>query len=316
VRVGQEIQALARDDRLSADHWLNAGMTRGAALLALRRLLTDACVEDSAVDARLLLCAAENISAGDLILQPDFVLDQTSVERLAAMAARRAAREPVSRILARREFWGLPLAISPAVLDPRPDSETVVAAAIAAFAHRRESPLRILDLGVGSGAILCALLTEFNAATGIGVDLSAAAAEQARANLAACGLAERSTILIGGWRAAVGGRFDIAVSNPPYVPSQAVDELEPEVRDHDPRLALDGGPDGLEAYRAIAPELAGLLAADGRFFLEVGAGQAQSVLALLSRHGLAGLAAHADLAGVARVVEGRAAEAAPRGENN
>jgi release factor glutamine methyltransferase len=291
-------------------------MTRGAALQAVRKLFTDAGVEDSAVDARLLLCAAETISAAELIRRPDLELSSASAECLAAMAMRRAAREPVSRILARREFWGLPLAISPAVLDPRPDTETIVAAVVAAFAFEREAPLRILDMGVGSGAILCALLTEFKAATGVGVDLSAEAAEQARVNLAACGLAERSTISVGGWDAAVDGRFDVAVSNPPYIPSRAVDELAPEVRDYDPRLALDGGPDGLEAYRAIAPEFAGLLAARGRFFVEVGAGQADSVMAILSAHGLRGLAGHADLAGVARVVEGRAADLVASGRNN
>jgi release factor glutamine methyltransferase len=232
------------------------------------------------------------------------------------MAMRRAAREPVSRILARREFWGLPLAISPAVLDPRPDTETIVAAVIAAFASARAAPLRILDLGVGSGAIVCALLTEFKAATGVGIDVSPRAAEQARANLAACGLAERSTICVGGWGAAVDGRFDIVVSNPPYIPSRAVEELEPEVRDYDPRLALDGGPDGLDAYREIAPRLAGLLAANGRFFLEVGAGQAKSVMAALSQRGLVGLEGHCDLAGVVRVVGGRAADSVPLGQNN
>jgi release factor glutamine methyltransferase len=281
-------------------------MTRGAALQALRVFLSDAGVEDSAVDARLLLGAAENISAADLIRQPDLPLNQTSAERLSAMAARRAAREPLSRILGRREFWGLPLQISPAVLDPRSDTETIVEAVIEAFASRREAPLRILDLGVGSGAILCALLGEFSAAKGVGVDLSAAAAEQARANLAACGLAERSTVRIGDWETQLGDRFDIAVSNPPYIPSGAIEELEPEVRDYDPRLALDGGPDGLDAYRAIAPVLAGLLAANGRFFLEVGAGQAEDVKSILAQNGLTRLAGHPDLAGVVRVVEGGA----------
>jgi release factor glutamine methyltransferase len=283
---------------------LQAGATRATALAALRALFAKAGLEDGAADARLLLCAAGGLDRADLIREPDRALSAATLDRLGPMAGRRAAGEPVSRILAHREFWGLPLAVSPEVLDPRPDTETLVEAVLSEFAHARGAPLRFLDLGVGSGAILCALLTEFIEATGIAVDVSQPAAVQARANLAACRLAHRSHVVVGSWGAALSGPFDVVVSNPPYIASRAIGALAPEVRDHDPALALDGGPDGLDAYRAIAPELPRLLGADGRFFLEVGAGQAPGVIMILEKHGLAAPATYADLAGLPRVVAG------------
>ena len=287
-------------------------MTRGAALRALRTMLAEAGVESFAADARLLLCAADGLSRADLIGEPEAALSASALARLATLAARRAAREPLSRILGRREFWGLPLAISPAVLDPRPETETLVEAVVGQFARRRAERLRILDLGAGSGAILCALLTEFDSATGVAVDLSAPAAAQAQANLAARGLAARAVVVVGNWGQAVRGPFEVIVSNPPYIPSAEIGDLDREVRDHDPALALDGGRDGLDAYRAIGGQLGGLLAPGGRFFLEVGAGQAEGAMALLRLNGLTRMTTGADLAGVARVISGRAAvEAAP-----
>jgi release factor glutamine methyltransferase len=286
---------------------LQAGVTRGEAFKALRTLFADAGIDDgAAADARLLVCAAGGLNNVDLIRAPELGLDATAVERLAAMARRRTAGEPVSRILARREFWGLPLAISPDVLDPRPDTETLVEAVTRELAPRLKAPLRILDLGTGSGAILCALLKEFDAAAGVAIDFSPAAADQARANLAACGLAGRASVVVGCWANAVSGLFDVVVSNPPYIPSLEIGALEREVRDYDPALALDGGPDGLEAYRAIGPQLRSLLGRDGRFFLEVGAGQAGGVTAILAGYGMTKLATYADLAGLARVVGGGA----------
>jgi release factor glutamine methyltransferase len=283
---------------------LQAGVTRAAALSALRVAFAEAGIDDGAVDARLLLCAAGGFDRTDLLRDPEQSLSAAALERLAPMAGRRAAGEPVSRILARREFWGLPLALSPAVLDPRPDTETLVAAVLTEFADRRAEPLRILDLGAGSGAILCALLTEFGAAAGFAIDVSAAAAAQARANLATCGLAKRSHVVVGSWGAALSDRFDIVVSNPPYIARDAIGGLAREVRDHDPTLALDGGLDGLDAYRQIAPQLAGFLRPGGRFFLEIGAGQAESVAAILAAQGLTRPATYADLTGLARVVAG------------
>lgn len=240
-----------------------------------------------------------------MIRAPDAAVSEGGLARLTAMVGRRAAGEPVSRILARREFWGLSLGLSPDVLDPRPDTETLVQAVLTEFARAKAAPLRVLELGVGSGAILCALLTEFAAATGIAVDVCARAAAQARANLAACGLGGRASVVVGSWAAAIDGKFDVVVCNPPYIASQAIGGLSREVRDHDPKLALDGGRDGLDAYRAIAPQLARLLGPGGRFFLEVGAGQAESVIALLAAQGLTAPATYADLAGLARVVAGQ-----------
>jgi release factor glutamine methyltransferase len=240
----------------------------------------------------------------DLIRDPERALDDAALAPLASMARRRIAGEPVSRILAKREFWGLPLAISPDVLDPRPDTETLVEAVMREFGGRRGEPLRILDLGVGSGAILCALLKEFGEARGIGVDLSARAAAQARENLAACGLAGRGAIVVGRWGEALGRPFDIVVSNPPYIASGEVGGLDREVRDHDPVMALDGGCDGLDAYRAIARQVGALLDEGGRFFLELGAGQSQAVKEIFARNGLMGWATYSDLTGCTRVLSG------------
>jgi release factor glutamine methyltransferase len=226
---------------------LGVATTRASALTALRAMFAEAGVEDGAADARLLLCAAGGLDRADLIRDPDLPLGAAALERLEPMAGRRAAGEPVSRILARREFWGLPLALSPDVLDPRPDTETLVVAALSEIGDRRGAPLQLLDLGVGSGAILCALLSELPAATGVAVDLSEPAARQARANLAACGLASRSRVVVGSWGAALAEPFDLIVSNPPYIASGEIDGLAREVKRHDPPLALDGGSDGLDA---------------------------------------------------------------------
>jgi release factor glutamine methyltransferase len=286
--------------------------TRSEALKALGAMLANAGIDSYAADARLLLCAAGGLSSVDLIREPKCVVGEPTLARLAPMAGRRAAREPLSRIFSKREFWGLSLAISPDVLDPRPETETLVEAVVCELADKRQAPLRILDLGAGSGAILCALLKEFGQATGVGVDVSVAAAAQTRANLAACGLAGRSGVLAGSWASAFRGPFDVIVSNPPYIASGEIDGLEREVRDHDPALALDGGRDGLDAYRALGREIGPLLGEGGRFFLEVGAGQAGDVMAILGQNGLTGLDTYADLAGFARVVRGGASATSER----
>jgi release factor glutamine methyltransferase len=223
---------------------------------------------------------------------------------------RRLAGEPLSRILGRREFWSLSFTIAPDVLDPRPETETIVEAALADFAGRRDEALRILDLGVGSGALLCALLTEFPNASGIGVDLSARAVEIAKANLAALGLSERGEARVGDWGRGLDREFDLVVSNPPYIRAGDIAGLDREVRDHDPRLALDGGPDGLDAYRALAPQLARLLKpGEGQFYLEFGEGQAEDVRDILATMGLEACAVLTDLSGRARAISGRRASA-------
>jgi release factor glutamine methyltransferase len=227
---------------------------------------------------------------------------------LTGYAARRAAREPVSRILAKRGFWTLDLDVAPNVLDPRADTETLVALALRLIANRRDEPLSFLDLGSGSGAILCALLAESPAAWGVAVDLSAPACDATRANLAALGLESRASVLRGRWAEAISGRFDVVVSNPPYVKSADIATLAPEVTLHDPALALDGGADGLACYREIAAELPRLLKDDGVALFEAGAGQIGEISAFLEIAGL-------EIAGVERDFGGheRAVAARPQG---
>jgi len=285
--------------------------TRAEAIAALRGAFAEAGVESYALDARLIACAAGRFSTADLICDPERALGE-SVARLKDMGARRASREPLSRILDEREFWGLKLALAPTVLDPRPDTETLVETALRAFAHRRNDHLRILDLGSGSGAILCALLSEFSSASGVALDVSPAAAAVSRANLEALGLDERAGVLVGRWCDALDGRFDIVVSNPPYIARPELAGLAPEVLRHDPLIALDGGADGLDAYRAIASALTRLVEpAAGWFFLEIGAGQEEDVSAILVANGMGRLGFERDLAGRVRVVQGRPSGSEP-----
>jgi release factor glutamine methyltransferase len=220
---------------------------------------------------------------------------------------RRLDREPVSRILGRREFWGLDLAISPAVLDPRADTEGLVGAVIDALGGRRDAPLRLLDLGTGSGAILCALLHEFPSALGIGVDRSPAACRIAADNLQRLGLGGRAAIVCGSWVDSIDGRFDGIVSNPPYIPHADIARLERDVREHDPIAALDGGEDGLDPYRAIVPQLGRLLGPGGVVAFECGWDQGARVAALLETVAVQGVSVYRDLAGHCRVVLGTAA---------
>ena len=209
----------------------------------------------------------------------------------------------MSRILGRREFWGLPLAIAPAVLDPRPETEGLVGAVIDAIGGRSEASLRILDLGTGSGAVLCALLHELPSAEGVGIDRSIDACRIARTNLAALGLVDRASVVCGSWDDALQARFDIVVSNPPYIPHDDLAGLDRDVRDHDPMMALDGGADGLDPYRAMAPHLGALLRPNGIAAFECGWNQGESVAALLQGV-LDGVLAYRDLAGHDRIVLG------------
>ena len=199
--------------------------------------------------------------------------------------ARRLRREPMAYILGEREFWSLPLRVSPAVLVPRPESETVVEAALESIADRA-APLRILDLGTGSGCLLLALLSELPHASGLGIDRSAAALAIARANAERLGLADRAAFREGDWGYGLAGPFDVIVSNPPYVARTDARNLAPEVFAFEPQEALFAGADGLDAYRALAPDCARLLAQDGVTCLEIGQGQGASVAAILRRHGL------------------------------
>jgi release factor glutamine methyltransferase len=227
------------------------------------------------------------------------VLEPAQWERFAAMVSRRCAREPVSRILGSREFWSLRFAVGPATLDPRPDSETLVASVLARLPDRNAA-IAILDLGTGTGCLLLALLSELPQATGIGIDLDAAARDTAAANAEALGLGARAAFRLGDWARDISAQFDVIVSNPPYIESMAIDELAPEVAQYDPRGALDGGPDGLSAYRALLPQAAQRLKPGGLLALEIGAGQGPAVRVLAADAGFSDLGGAQDLAGIER----------------
>ena len=269
---------------------------------AVRRRLEAAGVDTPVLDARLLLEAGAGVARLDIVTDPRRPVSDAQVAAVEALTRRREAREPVSHIVGRKAFWTLELAVTPDVLTPRPETELVVETALALLPAER--PARVLDLGVGSGAILLAVLSERPQARGVGVDVSAAALAVAGANAEALGLAERVTLSEGGWHEGGEEPFDLVLSNPPYIASAEIAGLEPEVARYEPRLALDGGADGLDAYRAIAAALPRLLAPGGGFALEVGRGQAAAVEALLAEQGLAAGPARRDLQGVARVVWG------------
>lgn len=289
---------------------LRAGLPLSRALEALTQAFRAAGIDTPQLDARVLAGHALGIGRARLVADSERLLDAREIDALDALAARRIAHEPVARIVGAREFWSLPLAVSPAVLVPRPDTETVVELALDAVTASggRQRPLRLLDIGTGTGALLLALLTELPAATGVGTDISEAALAVARDNAARLALDARCTFAACDIAQGIDGPFDLVVSNPPYIASAEIATLAPEVRDHDPRLALDGGPDGLAAYRAIAADAKRLLAPGGMLVVELGAGQEDAVTRLFTQAGLAVPApARKDLGGIARaLLAGRA----------
>lgn len=254
-------------------------MTRVEALKHLGEVFRGVGIETAQRDARLLLLHAAGIEHMDLLRAPREPLGAAAAAMLTHNVAKRLTRVPVARILGEWEFWSLPFTLVAESLVPRPDSETVVAAALIALKERRHASegLRILDLGTGSGCLLVALLHEMPGATGVGVDIAPEAVEVARFNAIRNGVSDRAAFHQADWGAGVSGPFDLIVSNPPYIADPVIDTLEPEVRIHDPRRALSGGADGLEAYRAIADALPALLAPGGVVALEIGSDQAESV---------------------------------------
>ncbi len=256
--------------------------------------LARAGVEAPAREARLLLLHSLARPSGALLDRRE----EVAAPDLPALLARRVAREPMALILGRQGFWTLDLEVSRDTLIPRADSEAVVEAALAAH----PAPGRVLDLGTGTGCLLLSVLAERPAAWGLGIDIAPAAAALAARNAHANGLAARAAFLCADWTAAIAGRFDLVLSNPPYIPSADLAGLMPEVVAHEPARALDGGPDGLDAYRRLVQALPGLLAPGGIAVLELGIGQADSVAALAGGAGLVPRAPHADLAGVPRAL--------------
>ena len=274
-----------------------------------RDRLKAAGVDSPAIDARLLLEAAAGVTRTDLVGDPYRPLSEDQAHTLDGYLERRRRREPVSQILGRKGFWKIMLAVNGHVLTPRPETEVIVDHALRAFGERQA--FTILDLGVGSGAILLAILAERPAARGLGVDVSEDALAVARENAANLDLNTRVALLRGDWTTGLGeAGFDLVVSNPPYIPTAVIAELEPEVREHEPRLALDGGPDGLDAYRALAPQVLRVLKPGGRFLLEIGHDQARAVETLMREAGADDLETLKDLTDRDRVVFGRRPERA------
>jgi release factor glutamine methyltransferase len=261
-------------------------------------------IESPDLDARLLVGHALGLDHASLVRDGERGLGRADIAGIEALAARRRAGEPVARITGIKEFWGLPFQMTPAVLVPRPDTETVVETALGLIDRdgARSRRLRIADLGTGSGAILIALLHELPDAWGIGTDCNTAALETARANAGRLGVAARASFVACDFGAALAGGADLVVANPPYIPTDEIARLAPEVRDFDPRGALDGGPDGLGAYRVIAADAGRLLAPGGHLVMEIGAGQAEATSALAAAAGLGSIAVAPDLAGIDRVV--------------
>ena len=283
----------------------DAPATLGAALAAAQAQLAAAGIADAAVDARVLALAAFGGDRTHLLTHREAAAPPRDWTALQAMVERRTRGEPVSRILGYREFWSLRFRVSPDTLDPRPDTETVVRVVLDRVGQDDRS-LTLLDLGTGTGCILLALLSELPRARGIGVDRSHKAASMARGNADALGLGGRCGFGAGDWAAAIRpASVDVVVSNPPYVCSGAIDALQPEVSRYDPRCALDGGADGLAAYRVLAPQLIRVLRPGGIAAVEVGAGQAEPVAGLMKGVGFNNLWKNLDFSGTHRCVSGQ-----------
>lgn len=276
-------------------------MTIAAALLAATRRLAEAGIDTARLDARVLLADLLGVPSGWLVTHSDKTLSPEQQAAFDARIGRRAAREPVARIIGEQEFWSLPFQVTADTLIPRADSETIVAAALERIPDR-QAPLRLLDFGTGTGCLLLSLLHELPNAWGLAVDRNPGSACVARDNARRLGLAERSAVICGDWGTALDGIFHVILSNPPYIREVDIADLQPEVSAYEPRLALAGGADGYQAYRRLAPELARLLAPAGFAALEVGQGQAAPVAECLVAQGLIVPEIIKDLAGIDRCV--------------
>lgn len=280
-------------------------LSRSAALALTKQILGEGGADTAPGDAGHLAMHALGMSRTELHLDGGRSIGADGAARLAAAVERRRAGEPVARILGEWEFWGLPFVLSPETLVPRPDTETLVEAVLARWPDR-ERPLRLLDLGTGSGCILVALLTEYRRGFGVGIDRSHSALVTASANARANGVLDRAAFATASWCDPLKGPFDVIVANPPYIATATIAGLADAVRHHDPRLALDGGDDGLDAYRSILDAVGspdrGLLSAGGSLHLEIGFDQAVSVSDLARRAGIGDVSVARDLAGHERVI--------------
>lgn len=263
------------------------GPALSKASIATTRLLRQAGIVTPELDARLLLCHAAGLTHEEYVARRHQALEPDAAARFTAHVERRLGGEPVSRIVGVREFYGRPFGIDASTLDPRPDTETLIEAALSLIDGDglRRAPLRLLDLGTGTGCLLITLLAELPEASGIGVDLNPAALALARNNARTLEVDGRAHFVAADWLDAIDGAFDLVVSNPPYIPTAEIEGLGREVS-HDPRAALDGGSDGLSAYRRLAPRLKEVLRPGGRVLVETGADQAEAVAGLLANAGL------------------------------
>jgi len=278
-----------------------SGPTLVSAWKAAQARLKAARIDSPSIDARLLLEAATGASRMDILTDPYRAVGADQLATLDGFIERRLKREPVSRILGRKGFWKIMLNVTPDVLSPRPDTETILD--IAMLAHAPHEAFTVADLGTGSGAILLAILSERPAAKGVGTDISFEALAVARENATNLDLDGRATFLRTEWAAGFADHsFDLVVSNPPYIPSDDIPGLDPEVREHDPILALDGGPDGLVAYRELAPEIRRILKPGGVFAVEIGWDQGEAVKALFDAEGFENVIVVKDLGDRHRVV--------------
>ena len=273
------------------------------AIEATVRRLRDAGIENPRLDARLLIQEATGLEAEGVARDPGHILTAGSLQKLCAGIRRRQHHEPVSRIVGSREFWSLDFAISAEVLDPRPDTETLIDALLQAETDRSK-PILIADLGTGSGCLVCAALSEFSNAYGIGTDRSSSAINVAKENARALGLSSRVEFIRGQWASAIAAQsIDVILTNPPYIPSRQIAELAPEVAEFDPRMALDGGEDGLDAYRAIARDVERVIKPGGKSFVEIGPGQAEAVVSLFESDRIQEVKKIPDLSGQLRCLK-------------
>lgn len=263
--------------------------------------LSKAGVDNPALDARLLIAHTLGCDRAQLVADANRTLSNDEVAKIDALIERRSQREPVSRIVGEREFWGLPFSLNEATLDPRADSETIIEVALKLMPS---PPARILDIGTGTGCLLLALLHEYKNATGVGVDISPRAVEMAAQNAEQLNLAGKAKFIVNDGLNGVNEKFDLIVSNPPYIETSVIPSLMPEVKDFDPVAALDGGKTGLDFYQRLIPQLAQHLNAQGLAVFEVGQGQADSVCEIFKSAGLTNVAKHKDLSGIERCVSG------------
>ncbi len=282
---------------------LPSPLTVGEGVTILSKMFQTAGIDQPRLDARLIVTHVAGCAPESALVHPEQQLEPDDILTIEQLAERRLNREPIAYLTGVREFWSLSIRVDRNTLTPRSDTEILVECVVAELGSEKvNQPLSILDLGTGSGCILASLLSELRIATGMGVDISSSAAEIAQQNAVELGLSDRMRVIEGDWLCGVSQEFDVVVSNPPYIPAGEIDGLEPEVSIHEPRIALDGGADGLDAYRHIASGLASVLKRGGIAAFEVGQGQATDVCELFHNAGFPSTKLCADLSGIDRVV--------------